>query len=172
MRILLTSPHHSSSICFTLISNQFLPNYSSQLKNSTSFVSLLSHWCSRHIAFHKRASLQQCISLSGQIPHHVAVSAEHGWCLDDLLEAIWDYLSMLRIYTKPKGQIPDYSEPGLFCFAPASSTICATPLPITRVSFRRTCFVVILHAEHPTVEQFCQRIHRCIMSQVSAISHL
>ncbi len=58
-------------------------------------------------------SLKVYLSLSGQITHHVAVSAEHGWCLDDLLETIWDYLNMLRIYTKPKGQIPDYAEPGL-----------------------------------------------------------
>ncbi len=61
------------------------------------------------------------LSFSGQIPHHCVVSAEHGWCLDDLLETIWDYLNMLRIYTKPKGQIPDYAEPGLACFTFAPS---------------------------------------------------
>ena len=26
--------------------------------------------------------------------------------LDDLLEKVWQYLDMLRIYTKPRGQIP------------------------------------------------------------------
>lgn len=38
-------------------------------------------------------------------------------------------------YTKPKGQIPDYASP------------------------------VILHMTNPTMEQFCNRIHRGIMSQ-------
>lgn len=48
---------------------------------------------------------------------------------------MWDDCKMIRIYTKPKGQIPDYSAP------------------------------VILHAHHPTVEDFCNRIHRGLMSQ-------
>lgn len=47
-----------------------------------------------------------------------------------LLEKIWDYCNMIRIYTKPKGQIPDYNEP------------------------------VILHDTNPSLEQFCNRIHK------------
>ncbi|CAM9443037.1 unnamed protein product [Chrysoparadoxa australica] len=70
-----------------------------------------------------------------QIPHHVPISAAHGWNLDELLELVWDYCSMIRIYTKPKGQIPDYNEP------------------------------VILHNSSPSVEQFCNRIHRALMPQ-------
>jgi ribosome-interacting GTPase 1 len=27
------------------------------------------------------------------------------------MEKIWDYLNLHRIYTKPKGQIPDYDAP-------------------------------------------------------------
>ena len=42
---------------------------------------------------------------------------------------------MIRIYTKPKGQIPDYEEP------------------------------VILHAEAPTVRDFCNRLHKSIVNQ-------
>ena len=41
----------------------------------------------------------------------------------------------MRIYTKPKGQIPDYEEP------------------------------VVLHATKPTVEDMCNRLHRSIMKQ-------
>jgi ribosome-interacting GTPase 1 len=44
---------------------------------------------------------------------------------------------MLRVYTKPKGQIPDYDQP------------------------------VILHAENPTIEEFCNRIHRGLMAEFS-----
>lgn len=47
-----------------------------------------------------------------------------------LLEKVWDYCNMIRIYTKPKGQIPDYNEP------------------------------VILHDTNPSLEQFCNRIHK------------
>lgn len=45
---------------------------------------------------------------------------------------------MIRIYTKPRGQIPDYEEP------------------------------VILHSEkNPTVEEFCNRLHKSIMNEFS-----
>ena len=27
------------------------------------------------------------------------------------MQKIWDYLDLVRIYTKPKGQIPDYDAP-------------------------------------------------------------
>ena len=40
---------------------------------------------------------------------------------------------LFRMYTKPKGQIPDYTAP------------------------------VILHQTNPTVETFCNRLHRDIM---------
>ena len=42
---------------------------------------------------------------------------------------------MLRIYTKPKGQVPDYSAP------------------------------VVLHDCNPTVENFCNKIHKQLISQ-------
>lgn len=46
-----------------------------------------------------------------KVPHCVPISAHHKWNYDDLLQKIWDYLDLLRIYTKPKGQLPDYSTP-------------------------------------------------------------
>ncbi len=45
---------------------------------------------------------------------------------------------MMRIYTKPKGQIPDYDEP------------------------------VILHTEgNPTIEEFCNRLHKHLINDFS-----
>lgn len=54
--------------------------------------------------------------------------------LDGLLETMWRYLSLVRIYTKPKGQIPDYNAP------------------------------VILPIDKRRVEDFCMRIHRNLLS--------
>jgi ribosome-interacting GTPase 1 len=52
------------------------------------------------------------------------------------MEEVWSKCNMMRIYTKPKGQIPDYDEP------------------------------VILHSEgNPSVEEFCNRIHRSLIDQ-------
>ena len=44
-------------------------------------------------------------------PHYVPISAKDEWNFDELMEKIWDYLDLIRIYTKPKGQIPDYEAP-------------------------------------------------------------
>ncbi|KOB67141.1 putative developmentally regulated GTP-binding protein 1, partial [Operophtera brumata] len=61
-----------------------------------------------------------------KIPHCVPISAHHKWNFDDLLEKMWEYLKLIRyvdqngvgkhredgmIYTKPKGQLPDYNSP-------------------------------------------------------------
>lgn len=75
------------------------------------------------------------LDLLDQFPHYVPISAHREWNFDELLEKIWDYCKMCRIYTKPKGQIPDYAEP------------------------------VILHTLNPTVEEFCNRLHRGILDQ-------
>lgn len=75
------------------------------------------------------------LDIIDQLPHHVPISAAHEWNLDELLENIWEYTKMLRIYTKPKGQVPDYNAP------------------------------VVLHDTNPTVEQFCNKIHKQLISQ-------
>ncbi len=46
---------------------------------------------------------------------------------------MWEYLKLVRIYTKPKGQLPDYSAP------------------------------VVLSLGRSSVEDFCNKIHRAIL---------
>lgn len=70
-----------------------------------------------------------------KIPHCVPISAHHKWNFDDLLEKMWEYLKLIRIYTKPKGQLPDYNAP------------------------------VVLHADRTTVEDFCNKLHRSIIKE-------
>ena len=45
------------------------------------------------------------LDLLDQIPNYVLISAHLKWNLDELLEKIWDKLDLMRIYTKPKGQV-------------------------------------------------------------------
>lgn len=70
-----------------------------------------------------------------KIPHTVPISAHHKWNFDDLLEKMWVYLNLTRIYTKPKGQLPDYNSP------------------------------VVLHSEKRSVEDFCNKIHKTILKE-------
>jgi ribosome-interacting GTPase 1 len=51
------------------------------------------------------------LDLLYRIPDACPISAEHGWNLDELLELMWEKLNLRRIYTKPKGQSPDYTAP-------------------------------------------------------------
>ncbi|KAH6565995.1 hypothetical protein BASA60_009645 [Batrachochytrium salamandrivorans] len=68
-----------------------------------------------------------------RIPHSVPVSSHHEWNFDDLLDMMWKYLSLVRIYTKPKGQLPDYSAP------------------------------VVMRTGKCTVEDFCNSIHKGLL---------
>lgn len=70
------------------------------------------------------------LDIIDQLPHYVPISARDSWNLDELLERIWEYLQMVRVYTKPKGQIPDYNEP------------------------------VVLRVGRSSMLHFCDRIHR------------
>lgn len=51
------------------------------------------------------------LDLLYRIPNSVPISSEHGWNIDELMEAMWEKLSLKRVYTKPKGRAPDYSAP-------------------------------------------------------------
>jgi len=78
------------------------------------------------------------LDILDQMPNYVPISSFHEWNLEELMEEIWTRCNMLRIYTKPKGQAPDYDEP------------------------------VILHSErNPTIEEFCNRLHKSLIDEFS-----
>ncbi|XP_066267685.1 GTP-binding protein 128up isoform X1 [Branchiostoma lanceolatum] len=70
-----------------------------------------------------------------KIPHCVPISAHHKWNFDDLLEKMWEYLDLVRIYTKPKGQLPDYEAP------------------------------VVLDHRHSAIEDFCNKLHKSLIKE-------
>eukprot|EP00172_Hildenbrandia_rubra_P000350 Plantae.Rhodophyta-Hildenbrandia_rubra.ctg11634.p1 GENE.Plantae.Rhodophyta-Hildenbrandia_rubra.ctg11634~~Plantae.Rhodophyta-Hildenbrandia_rubra.ctg11634.p1 ORF type:complete len:369 (+),score=81.41 Plantae.Rhodophyta-Hildenbrandia_rubra.ctg11634:155-1261(+) len=76
------------------------------------------------------------LELYHRLPHYVPISGSLEWNLDGLLEEIWDDLKLIRVYTKPKGQIPDLEEP------------------------------VILRDEkkYRSVEALCNKLHKSIMN--------
>eukprot|EP01094_Clydonella_sp_ATCC50884_P017751 TRINITY_DN3155_c0_g1_i3.p1 TRINITY_DN3155_c0_g1~~TRINITY_DN3155_c0_g1_i3.p1 ORF type:complete len:336 (+),score=120.07 TRINITY_DN3155_c0_g1_i3:169-1176(+) len=77
----------------------------------------------------------QELDVIDQIPHNVPISAHDEWNLDELLESMWEYLNLVRIYTKPRGQIPDYNAP------------------------------VVMREKEPTIADFCNRIHKSLLPQ-------
>lgn len=51
------------------------------------------------------------LDLLYRIPNACPISSEHGWNVDELLEQMWEKLNLVRVYTKPKGKMPDYTAP-------------------------------------------------------------
>jgi ribosome-interacting GTPase 1 len=76
------------------------------------------------------------LELLDKVPHYVPISAKDEWNFDELMEKIWEYLDLIRIYTKPKGQIPDYEAP------------------------------VIVPRRFSTVEGFCNRLHKALVKEM------
>jgi len=75
------------------------------------------------------------LDIISEVPHYVPICAHHEWNLDGLVDTMWAYMDLLRIYTKPKGQIPDYTSP------------------------------VILPGSKNRMEDFCTRLHRTLLAQ-------
>lgn len=76
------------------------------------------------------------LDLLDKVPHYVPISAKDEWNFDELMEKIWEYLDLIRIYTKPKGQIPDYEAP------------------------------VIVPRGFSTTEGFCNRLHKSLIKEM------
>lgn len=77
------------------------------------------------------------LDIVARIPHNCPISAHHNWNLDGLLECIWDHLNFVRLYTKPRGQVPDYNAP-----------------------------VILKKTPQPSIESFCNRIHRAMLKKL------
>ncbi|KAI9307766.1 developmentally-regulated GTP-binding protein 1 [Cunninghamella echinulata] len=75
------------------------------------------------------------LDLIYKIPNAVPICANHEWNFDELLETMWQKLALVRIYTKPKGKLPDYEQP------------------------------VVLTSDKCSVEDFCSSIHKAIIEQ-------
>ena len=73
------------------------------------------------------------LDLLDQVPNYVCISAGLKWNLEELLERIWEKLDFVRVFTKPKGQLPDYDAP------------------------------VILSNSRCSVTDFCNKIHRGLL---------
>jgi hypothetical protein len=43
------------------------------------------------------------LDIIDRCPHYCPISARDDWNLDGLMDMIWEYLDLQRIYTKPKG---------------------------------------------------------------------
>ena len=73
------------------------------------------------------------LELLYRIPDSIPISSNNKWNLDGLLEYTWEKLNLVRVYTKPKGRIPDFEEP------------------------------VVLRNDRRSVKDFCTNIHKSLV---------
>lgn len=76
------------------------------------------------------------LDLLYRIPNSVPISVKEWLNIDELIDALWHKLDLVRVYTKPRGKQPDYSQP------------------------------VVLKTAKCTVEDFCNAIHKEIAKQM------
>nr|XP_027200432.1 GTP-binding protein 128up-like [Dermatophagoides pteronyssinus] len=76
------------------------------------------------------------LDVLAKLPNTVFISAKDEWNLDGLVRYTWSRLELIRVYTKPQKKVPDFTEP------------------------------VILRRAHRTVADFCNRIHRKLLSEL------
>lgn len=75
------------------------------------------------------------LDLLYKIPNSVPISSRLWLNIDELTDKMWQELNLVRVYTRPRGKLPDYSAP------------------------------VVLKRDHCTVEDFCNAIHKEIAKQ-------
>ncbi|KAH9821524.1 P-loop containing nucleoside triphosphate hydrolase protein [Melampsora americana] len=76
------------------------------------------------------------LDLLYRIPNSVPISVKEWLNIDELIDALWHKLDLVRVYTKPRGRQPDYSQP------------------------------IVLKTAKSTVEDFCNAIHKEISKQM------
>ena len=54
--------------------------------------------------------LPECINIKYR-PDHVVISCHFKLNYPYLLEKIWEKLALVRVYTKKKGNMPDFDDP-------------------------------------------------------------
>ncbi len=59
-----------------------------------------------------------------RLPHHVVVAANWKLNFDHLLAKMWEYLDLIRIFTKPKGKRPEFNEPLILPRNATIETVC------------------------------------------------
>ncbi|EKX54676.1 hypothetical protein GUITHDRAFT_156794 [Guillardia theta CCMP2712] len=82
-----------------------------------------------------KVSRQEMEIFASKLPHFLPISGALGWNIDVLKNKIWEYMHLTRIYTKPKGDMPDFTQP------------------------------VILRNYKTSVKDFCRRIHKRLMDE-------
>mmetsp|Transcript_37196 Transcript_37196/g.80971 ORF Transcript_37196/g.80971 Transcript_37196/m.80971 type:complete len:368 (-) Transcript_37196:401-1504(-) len=76
------------------------------------------------------------LDVLGEMPNFVPISSNKMWNLDLLLDMVWERLNLVRVYTKPRGTMPNFDEP------------------------------VNLKTGHSTVEDFCNQLHKNMIKQM------
>ncbi len=67
------------------------------------------------------------LNVISRLPHYCPVCAYHDWNLDGLVEMTWEYLNLIRVYTKPKARVlkPSWPLPPCSIMEPYLSQILA-----------------------------------------------
>eukprot|EP00960_Hanusia_phi_P039453 753895-Hanusia_phi.AAC.2 len=114
-------------------------NFQALVKQSVLNKDLVTTILREYKITHAEVSRQEMEIFASKLPHFLPISGALGWNIGVyqyiLKDKIWEYMHLTRIYTKPKGDMPDFTQP------------------------------VILRNYKISVKDFCRRIHKRLMDE-------
>ncbi|CAN1286799.1 Developmentally-regulated G-protein 2 [Linum perenne] len=100
-------------------------------------------------------------------PNSVVISCNLRLNFDRLLSKMWEKMGLVRVYTKPQGQQPDFGDPVVL------SVVCMVPNNATFPDFHRIqnrdCVSPLQDRGGCSVEDFCNHIHRSLVKDVKYV---
>jgi ribosome-interacting GTPase 1 len=115
----------------------------------------------------------QELDLLDRVPHYVPISAKDEWNFDELLEKIWEYAKMIRMYA---GTLRRRRRGAVDAHVCTCACACACVRVLVSWCWWRCCSYtkprgqipdynapVVLHSASPTVADLCDRIHKSLL---------
>ena len=80
-----------------------------------------------------------------RMPHSTVISVSDELNMDTLIEHIWEYLGLTRIYTKRRGQAPDLEEPVVLSSIRKGTTVKSLCQNVSQQVSERSERALLLH---------------------------
>merc|ERR1712086_551655 len=92
-------------------------------------------------------------------PHCLVMSMTMGLNKDYLLERMWEYMGLRRVYTKPKGSAPDLNDPLVLTNARGGYTVERAADMLHRDIKRNLKYALVWGASSKHAPQMCGLDH-------------
>ena len=112
-------------------------------------------------------SIEECRRVSAT-PDAMVLSCRMGLNLDIFKDMLWEYLGLVRVYTKPRGKKPDVRPTRMPHGTPSIWPASPIPLRLAVATLARSQFddpLILTDGRHGTsIESACKQVHRSLLT--------